>query len=291
MFRHPSATDGYALTEDYVKSRTRALITYDAQRVLIISDAAFSSSGRWIDGLLLRGESGQIQDFVNITSGDITYTKAADEAGLEPLYFRFQLEDGRDYGIALLQSFGLSGMKSALHTDLQSYCANLLPDPLTVHLTQIVDKSVLEEFARSGQLQDVVLVNHGATVRSRTAMMKHSVGGQSLGDAGDKLELRLRKHAGWTKTALAHIFGVLRGKQSVSDVVKAKGMDDFDDLKVTVRLGNRDQTFSLLNPDDSPIRFEITDEVTPGDRGYPTLESLRRAAVRVYKEHLEPILS
>ena len=288
VFRKSSPTDGFTEMLTYLRTRRKDLIEYDENHVLKISRLRVNGSGRWIDGILVKGEAGAIQDLIDVETAKVTYTKQMNEAVLEPYYFRFHLEDGRPYGIALLQTWGQGGTKGALQADMSSYFEKHDP-PLTSKLTQIVDSAALELFVRQGKLQDVILINRGKTQKSRSILAKNSVGGDHLGKEGDKLELRLRKN--WTNRALSAVVAALRGKKRPDSVVHVGGMDTFDDLKVTLRVGSRVQMFSLLNPDDSPLKFDISEQVTYGEDGFPTFGSLRATAREVYEDSIAPILS
>jgi hypothetical protein len=288
-FVHGGETDGFTEVLKYLQSRKDVLIPCEDNQVLTVKSLQHSTSDLWIDGLIVRGLAGAIQDIVNIETEEVTYRKSKSEAMLEPFYFRFQLENHRRFGVVLLQSFGNIGVKGALFHDFQNYLARK-PEPLSAKLVQVVDGSVLERFIEEGKLQDIILVNRGKTALSRDVLARNAVGGDALGDEGDKLELKLGKKGGWSAGVMKMIRQVMTGTLNPKNLVKTDGMQEIDDLKVTLRVGNRNQTFSLLNPDDSPIRVDITDDVAYGNTGYPTIASLRAAAIDVYDNSIIPIL-
>ena len=284
-----SDTDGFAEVLKYLEDRKKHLIPYDENEVLHVEELHSNQGGLWIDGILKRGSAGSVQDIINIETARVTHTKTKQEAVLEPYYFRFQMEDGRPFGILILQTWGHLGTKGAILTDLKTYLSER-PEPLMPKLIQVIDETMLDRFAAEGKLQDVVLVNRGATPESRAVLSRNSVSGQSLGEPGDKLEVRLSKRGGWTQSVLRKVKSVISDKQRARALIQTDGMEEVDELKITLRVGKHDQTFDLLNPDDSPFRLDITEQLAYGPGGYPTLASLRAAAISVYKESILPLL-
>jgi hypothetical protein len=244
-----------------------------------------SEPHRRIKGILFQGEAGVVQDIYDFNNPhrDPTYTIRVNEGALLPLYFRLYLEDGQRHGIAILQTFGGKGLKGAIE-DLFRKLLRQSDQPLTIKFTQLVDKHVLEQFARQGQMQDVILVNRGGSQSSRTAMQNNTVGNDALGDQGDKLELKLHKKGGWTSRTLKALARAAIRREDPRSLVHAPGVGPVDDLLVEIVLGQQRQRFSLLNPDDSPIRYDKTDQLIPESNGYPSYGAIDAAADEVWQD-------
>jgi len=281
--------DAYAEFERFFLARRGHLVrlgdpdadgNYTDQRALLLARVTRSEDRRMIAGLFLKGEAGAVREIRNFDDpeADPVYRTRVNEGILTPLYARFHFEDGRRYGVALLQTLGIDGLKGYLDRDLRRYFRNEVADRRVVELAQLVDRQVLEAFATQGTLQDVVLVNSGKTAQSRQAMQRSTIADDQLGRDGDKLEMRVARHGGFGVETLRRIWDRVRGTGDVRQIVHVDGMTEIDDLKVEILHGGRKQTFSLLNPDDSPIRIDITDEVTFGPDGLPTWASLHAAA-------------
>jgi hypothetical protein len=293
VFAHNSPTDAYATVNGYLHDRRGHLVRlgeqnaegeYDDQRALMLTRFVRNEGQRMLAGMMLKGEAGRILEIRNFDDpeADPTYRTGVNEGVLSPLYFRFHLEDGRQFGVVLLQTLGIDGMKGYVDADLRRYCADNCDPALTHQLTQLVDIQVLEAFAERGQLQDVIAINSGESQESREAMQRHTVGGDSLGNEGDKLQLRLHRRDGWTARVLRRLLSAIREGTDPRELIRVPGMGHIDDLRVEIAHGGRTQTFSLLNPDDSPIRQNITNDVEFGPDGLPTWESIHRAAAGVW---------
>ena len=281
--------DAYAEFDGYFRARKGQLVrlgdpdsegNYKDQRALMLTRVVRSEDRRMLAGLFFKGEAGivrQIRDF-DEPEGDPVYETAVNEGILTPLYCRLHLEDGRRYGVAMMQTMGLDGLKGYLDRDLHRYFRNEVVDGRTVELAQLLDRQVLEAFATQGSLQDIVLVNSGKTQQSKEAMRRNTVAGSQLGQDGDKLEMRLSRHGGFGVDAIQRLWRAITGHNDPRALLKIDGMGQIDDLKVEIQHGGRKQTFSLLNPDDSPIRMDITKQVKFGRGNLPTWESIHAAA-------------
>lgn len=289
MFRSGGKEDGFKELATYCENRAQTYTLFGGSSLLIIKELRVDKQRRAIDGLVYRGNSGVNQDLVNIKSGKTTYRKKRDEAALEPCYFSLRLEDGRRFGVALLQNQGQSGIKGLLLDDMSSYFG-ARSDALTISFTQLVDSKAVEKFASLGILKDVVLINKGHSSSSRSALIRNSVGGDPLTERGDKLELHLKKRGGWSKQILQKIIQKVKQGKDPATLIKAPSMGVVDEVRVVVRIGSRTQGFNILNAKDTPIRYDISDEVQDGQDGYATLASLRTAAATVYSRSILPIL-
>jgi hypothetical protein len=234
---------------------------------------------------MLQGESGivrAVHDFDD-ADADPTYTISVQEGALTPLYFRFHLEDGRPFGIAILQTLGKEGMKGTMEAFLKAHVVAADGQRPTVRLVQLLDARVLEQFAASGKLQDIILLNRGSSTASRDAMRANTVGQDSLGDDGDKLELRLRKKDGWPRRAIRSLVRAAIQHDNPRGLVHSP-IGAIDDLMVEIELDGRRQRFSMLNPDDSPIRYDKTGQLQPGPTGLPSFAALDAAASEVWDD-------
>lgn len=258
---------------------------YTDQRALLLSRFVHSEGNRMLAGLFLKGEAGMVREIRNFDDpeADPVYQTGVNEGILTPLYCRLHLQDGRRYGVALMQTMGIDGLKGYLDRDFRRYFKDEVPEERTVELKQLLDRQILEAFATRGSLQDVVLVNSGKTARSRQAMEQNTVAGNQLGEDGDKLEMRIARSGGFGVGAIQRLWNALLRNEDPRELLEVSGMEAIDDVKVEIKSGDRVQTFSLLNPDDSPIRMDITNQVHCGDGNVPTWESLHAAAENAWE--------
>jgi hypothetical protein len=293
MFARNSATDGYALLNGYLQNRRGRLVrlgtpdadgNYADNRAIMLTRFVHNDQRRLLAGLMLHGEAGRILEIRNFDDPEAepSYTTGINEGVLSPLYFRIHIDDGRPFAVLIAQTSGIDGMKGYIDVDLRHYCNGDCDPKMTHKLTQLVDISVLERFAAQGQLQDVIAINGGKSQASREAMQNHTVAGQELGEEGDKLALRLHRKGGWPAAALRRILAAIRRGDDPRDLIDTPGITGIDDLQVEISQGGTKQIFSLLNPDDSPIRYDISNNIRRGADGLPTWESVHAAADDVW---------
>ena len=293
-FSRGGTQDGFSEIGQYLNARRGHLVrlgepdergNYADQRALLITNVIRSNDRRMYAGLILKGEAGIVREIRNFDNpeDDPQYRTSVNEGVLTPLYFRLHMEDERDFGVLLLQTFGIDGMKGYIERDMRNYFRDEVEEQRTIRITQLVDAQVLEAFAANGQLQDVIVINSGESNESRNAMQRHTFGGDTMGDSGDKITLRLHRARGWMPNVISQIMNSIRQGRDPRRLVNAPAVGDIDDVKAEIRVGGRTQTFSLLNPDDSPIRHTITNDVEIGSDGLPTWESLHREADNVWE--------
>ena len=108
-------------------------------------------------------------------------------------------------------------------------------------------------------------------------MEKNTIAGDRLGE-GDKLELRIRRSNGFSIETLRRLWQEVKHKRDPRGLIRINGLGEVDDIKVDIELKGRSQKFSLLNPDDSPVRFDISEQVQFDGSGFPTWSSVDAAA-------------
>jgi len=289
LFRVGGAQDPYSELVAYCQNREQGYTLFGGSGLLIIKDLRIDNPRRLVDGLVYRGDSGVIQDLVSIKSGKTHYKKKRDEAALEPCYFCFRLEDGRRFGVVLLENQGTSGIKGLLQNDMAEYFGTRAA-ALTISYNQLVDSKAVEKFAGLGILKDVVLINSGQNPSSRSVLSRNSVGGDALTGSGDRLELHLKKHGGWSKKVWKSLVERVGHGKGAAEFIKAPSMNAIDEIRVVVRTGGRTQRFNILNGGDAPIRYDISNTIQLGPDGYATLTSLRTAAADAYQRSILPVL-
>ncbi|MAX27345.1 MAG: hypothetical protein CMJ19_22850 [Phycisphaeraceae bacterium] len=286
--------DGFTLITEILKSIKNQLIRVDDEknedgeyidnRAAKIINLTKDVDSRTIEGVMLKGEAGHIKEVYNLEtlSEEPEYTIGKDQADLMPLFFRFYIPDGMKHGILMLQTYGIQGIKSYITEILNSRASDH-----TIKITQLMDEKVLKQFAKQGKMQDVYLVNSGKSTSSIEALRNTRIAHSTL-DSEDKLELKMHRKKGHSAAVLHKIINCIRNKEKLQEEIETP-MRNYDDVLIEIKQGGKKQKFSLLNPDDSPIRYDVTSKIIIGYNGYPTLESLKLSAEYVW-ESIQSIL-
>ncbi len=233
------------------------------------------AQARIIAGALYYGEAGSVRDVISLDTNKTTKTIAENEAPVAPFYYRFDLPIGLRYGVLYLQTTGQIGVKSALSADLKDYFESYGADSGTsISLSPLAAKQAMEAFVGQGIMNEIVLVNEGRSVRTRKALSRTHVGGKPLGEL-DRIEVKIKRKGGWMgmRNPLKRI---ARGDADPTDMLK--GVVPYDDMKIKVRVGRRTQQFSMIKPDESPIRYDVSGKIDLRS-GHPTFTSMDAAVV------------
>ena len=291
-----SNQDAYAEFDNYLQRRHNLLVrlgdpdgkgNYKDQRALMLTKIVRSEEQRMLACLFYKGEAGIMREIRNFDKpeGNPVYQTAINEGILTPLYCRIHFQDGLRYGIILMQTMGLDGIKGYLDCDFRRYFKNEVgQNKRKVEMVQLLDRQVLEEFATHGSLHDIILVNYGATQRSKDAMSRNTVAGERLGQDGDRIEMRLARKEGFSLQTIRKFLSTIRNRLNPETLLNINGMGEYDDLKVEIKLGGRKQVFSLIRPDDSPIRIDITNQIRFGKGNLPTWDSIHAAADAAWQD-------
>lgn len=257
---------------------------YDDPRAMKLSKVVSDLGARRIAGLWTVGEGGTERPVLDLVTHKVTGLLGKNQASLEPFFFDLHLEDGSKTGILLVQTAGISGIKTQLTVDFHDYFrgARGLED-LLLQIVPLADMGALKEFSKGALMTDVVLVNSGASQASRQTLQGARIGDVAL-DKGDSITVRIHKKKGFPMAAFSAAKQVLSGERSADQFALVPGIKDADDVLVKLSRNGRTRTFSLRKPDESLCRWDISEEVELGKDGHPTFNSLMAASSHVYLE-------
>lgn len=125
----------------------------------IITTGLIAKESKIISGIFRIGEHGYSAPLVNISTGELSYNKAVDEAELIPYYFLIKAIPTSDIGIVILQSFNNIGIKGVFFNGLQNSFKSRYPE-LTLEMNPFVPGSTVQEYL-SNRIVEIKLVKHG----------------------------------------------------------------------------------------------------------------------------------
>ena len=101
---------------NYLQDRNENSFRDDTgQRLLRVTH--FHNHGRYISGIMEKGEYGTVEPLVDIDTSNVVHTKQIDEAPMFPHYFRFVLPEDSTDGLVILERSGRRGIKGNLQSD------------------------------------------------------------------------------------------------------------------------------------------------------------------------------
>lgn len=220
-----------------------------------------------IRGVIWVGDYGFSGDIIDTATGQVTYTKKAEEAGPEPFYFHLALPDNETRGILCLQQLGNVGAKSILDNSMLLKFNAAFPD-YRMHVKNLSLADELEEHLKNGAIEEVTAEKHEIP-----ADVADQLSGKKVVREGIiSFSVRPKDHGFFKRSGL---LAYARGEAPIADVIGV-GDIEFDEVTAVARVGNTTKKLILSRPDRLGMSFDISDQVVTGPDGYPTVDSVRQ---------------
>lgn len=266
-----SEIDGETDLLDYLNEQLGAMreTKHNEQHQQVLSVTRLTKSNRTLLGLMEEGEYGAETNIYSVPKQTVVYRRKRDDADLWPYFFRFDIPEGVDVGLLILQRSGNYGIRKVLHRFLRESFANDHED-LRLHLDPIVDPEQVHKYER-GLVQEVrfVKVSLPADLADR-----YDTGNRQ---AKGRMELVIKAQRG-SALPLRKLIATLLQKRERSGVFAIdEGNFEYNDVRVKARVDGTSRTFSIGDP---KLRsyYDITSAVKIERGGHPSFESMNEAA-------------
>lgn len=211
------------------------------------------------------GEFGYAQEFVEIQTKAISYTKTKNEAGLTPFFVRVAASNKPDQAILICQKFRTSGIKSHLHEMLGSELAKI-DKSWSIRIEKIVPAKLINKYLNDGIVKSIRLISH-----EKPSDIAEELSKVADDKSSSTVELVVRARRG--KSFGADILGFMKQNKPITGIVTLPGMH-YDTVKADVDIGGKRKTLNLTNMHKIGASIDVTDQLEYGADGHPTLISL-----------------
>ena len=229
-------------------------------------------------GRLKTGEYGEESEIVDVNTGKVTHNKGNNEADVMPFGFALALPAGEmNRSIIVMQTFGSSGIKQALHKKINAYIKSI-DDELRVEISPVLPRTVLNEFFSKGVLKSIRFIQYNIPDDEADMFgLNHNI-------AETRKEVIFRNPVGFMQNKRLEFEEWQRGERAYDDIVE---IDDFsyDELKMDFKMGKSTKTISLSNIDDLFMTIDISDSVAIKG-GHPVFASLKKEMKEVAIHYL-----
>lgn len=235
-----------------------------------ISVAKLEKSGRKLSGIIQTGQYGYESDLINVKTTAVVYKREKDDAEMLPFYFYFEIPDGVEDGIVILQRTGALGIRKILHWVLKLAFENKYPE-FKLRLSPIVVESEVERFLK-GKIQKIQFIKKDIP--------------SDIVDSYDKGHKEV--HGTMSLTLRATKDGVLPMNTWLTKIFRDRnvggvfvlGDEEFayNNIKAQVKLGYATRTINAADPARIRSYFDITDTVKMGRDGHPQYNSIKEEA-------------
>lgn len=240
---------------------------------------------RSIYGIIRYGEWGYGADFVNITSEERT-TDARTESDSEdyPFFFYFRIPSGKNYGILVLQTFGILKIKTTLENSFAEYIQELSDYDLTTKFHPIVSRDLLEKLETASRIQAVEFIRHDVPTDPFTR--HHNNTNERAIQRNEISESRVyaaKRNKSYNRNGLINF--LRRFIDTESEYFEIQN-ETYNQIKVRADFKGSKSTLTLGST--NKIReFYVIPEDIPKEKGFPKEESL----LTLTKDYVDGIIS
>jgi hypothetical protein len=240
----------------------------ESQQVLAVSKLV--KSGRTLTGIIETGDYGTESNIYSVAKKQVVYKRQTQDADLWPFYFTFDIPEGTDEGLLILQRTGNYGVRHVLYRFLYDCFTNDFVD-LKLRLDPIVDPEQIAKYS------------HGVVQELRFIRVTLPPDLADRYDSGHKefhgrMELVVKARRGGALPLQKYVSKLMAKGERGGIFAIGGGQFEYDDIRMKARVGGTSRTFSLRDP---KLRsyHDVTDVVKMGAGGHPTFDSMNEAAM------------
>jgi len=231
-----------------------------------------------ITGTLKQGGFGTSAAIINVDDGELAHDKKRNEAEMFPYFFSVWLPDGAPSALVTSLRVSHDGIVGVLAKYLREQ-ANELDEGINFRVESVVDSQLFDRLIDSSDVKKIRIIRY-----SLPSDVSDYLGYSSLDPEEFEFEISI-KPKGRAK-GLPKNMGIVRrfinlgndkyDKTAVSRIIAIPGHEG-DNLKLETKTRTgRTKTYDAMRSLESPMLYEIGDDVTIGDDGLPTPDSLMR---------------
>lgn len=253
------------------RRKTEVYRKADTQQALQV--VKFHADKRQLEGLLDIGQYGSESEIRNLDQWDrVAYRKGVWDVDLHPFYFLFDLPEGKNMGILLIQRTGAEGAQAIFAEALHELFTCEFPNQ-RLQMRQIVPEEFYRQLeSEETKLSEVRFVRHRLATDITTV-----IGPAGTDQTSGTMELALKiKEQGVGVEAIKRYFDRHRAAGSVLELEGTRF--PYDSVKIRVTFRGKERTVDLSNPKSMRAAFDITNQVTFSAAGHPTFVSISGVA-------------
>ena len=224
------------------------------------------TSGGTTQGIIKCGDYGFAADLENLRTGH-QFRRGIHDCEYLPFFFRFMFKNGQNEAIVLLQRFGVNGIKTVLEDDCAAFVEARVPDS-RLSFNPIVSEDYIRT-CLGGGIKRIRYIKY-----SVPADVADAIGAADHIETDASMELSIKagrnRNLGipdWMRT----------GHINTSNAIEISGVE-YDDVKLEVDVDGNKKTVDLADLRRFNMSMDVTEDITSGNDGHPTFESMRQAA-------------
>jgi len=227
---------------------------------------------RQIEGLVEIGRYGSESVIRNLDRWrEVAYRKLVRDVDLEPFYFLFDIPEGKNLGLLLMQRTGVEGAQAILAEGLHEPFVKQYPD-YRIQMTPIVPEKLIQEFQNEqAEATEIRFIRHRVPRDISTLLgpdgTEHTTG---------TMELVLRPREPVLMQAFRRYIDERRGRENILELEETRFQ--YDNVKIKVKVHGKERTMDLADPKRIRPTFDVTDQVRLSAAGHPSFKSISDVA-------------
>jgi hypothetical protein len=248
----------------------------DTQQVLQVGKV--NASKRHIEGLVQIGQYGSESEIRNLDHWtEVAYKKLVRDVDLQPFYFLFDIPEGKNLGLLLVQRTGVEGVQAVLDEALHESFVGDYPDHRLKMAQLVPDKLLRQLQSEDTKLTEIKFIRHDIA-RDITTVLGPAGTEQTAGT----MELIVRPKQPVIARAFRQFVDRNRGTGSILELEETRFQ--YDNVKIKVEIDGKERTMDLADPKKIRATFDITADVKFSPTGHPTFKSISDVAMELLED-------
>ena len=254
----------------------------DDRRLLRVERLDSDHAGHVLYGLLRRGEYGYEAQLYDVNRDAPSYARGVDDAELIPFYFLIHLPPDADRGIAILQRFGNSGIRTDFYKSLSRAFVEEFPD-FRIDFQPLIPRDLLRHYLDEGSIKAIEFTRFSLPPDIADVV---GAGGFSEELGSVKVSLTTKRNRVFPEPPWLR--RLARG-ETFQDILELRE-SNYEELRIQVKLGSTVRTLEFT--DLSKIRgyFNISDEVRMEDGGHPDYDNIHEHALSLLDDMRDEVI-
>lgn len=243
----------------------------------------FEENDDIFEGIIKSGSYGFTSEILDTDNDEVSYNKKKNEAEVLPFYFKISLKRYRvDQYYLILQRLGVLGIKSHLEKELNRYFRihNQNFQNLSIKIHDLTSEKAINMYLDQGQVNEMRFIRYGVR---RDITDQYDKGAK---ETKGYMELVIKDHGIPIRDRLKKFF-----KSSNKDTKNFLAIESFpyDDVKVQFSLNKKNRTVTFSDLNKFKAYYEVSDDLTIGEDGHPTFDSLQIVSEDLLSDIVEQI--
>jgi hypothetical protein len=251
------------------KIKTQTLDQKELQQAFSV--LKLESKNRSVYGTVETGQYGHESNLINVKTTRVVYKRKKDDAEMLPFYFYFEIPEGVEDGILILQRTSNFGIRKVLHWVLKTAFEEEHPE-YKLRFRPLVAETEVDRYIK-GKIQKIHFIRKSIPADLADA---YDRGHQAVRGTVE-LVMRASKRSSLPMNGL--LSRIFRKDGNVGGVFELEDEDfAYDNVKAEVKVGRSTRTINAAHPGQIRSYFDVTDAVEIASSGHPRYNSIQEQA-------------